>query len=101
MTVFVQDGRIVDAFNPGRVAEMEVDLMGGEIVRGMISVGSKLGMQEIPFDKEPSTSDGVMRDPLIASIPPILGDAGAAIRAIDGKNDCGDGGLSSDEHIQA
>ncbi|KAH7091723.1 composite domain of metallo-dependent hydrolase [Auriculariales sp. MPI-PUGE-AT-0066] len=73
-TVLVQDGRVVQSFSPGRIAETQVDLNGGEIVPGLITIGSKLGMEEIDFTHEASMSDGVIRDPLISGIAPILVD---------------------------
>ncbi|KZV79501.1 composite domain of metallo-dependent hydrolase [Exidia glandulosa HHB12029] len=81
--VSVLNGRVVQEHELGYLRmEETIDLQGGHIVPGLISFGSRLGMEEIA--SEGSTSDGPIIDPLMAGVPSILGDAGAAIRAVDG-----------------
>ncbi|KAL5535125.1 hypothetical protein ACEPAF_3219 [Sanghuangporus sanghuang] len=58
-----------------------VDLKGGAITPGLISIGSNLGLEEI--QGEVSTTDGPVADPLHKDIPSILGDR-LLIRAVDG-----------------
>lgn len=84
-TILVQEGRIVASFSGGAHAEVSIDLAGGEIARGLITIGSKLGLEEVDFMQEMSWTDGGVFDPLAAAVPPILGDPGAAIRAVDGE----------------
>ncbi|EJD36586.1 composite domain of metallo-dependent hydrolase [Auricularia subglabra TFB-10046 SS5] len=79
-TVFVQDGRVVDAVTTA--VKEQVDLQGGHIVPGFVTIGSHLGLEEIA--SEQSTTDGGVIDPLMMGVPSVLGDAGAAIRAVDG-----------------
>lgn len=59
-----------------------VDLEGGSISPGLVSFGSRLGLQTI-FE-EPSTNDGVVFDPLEKQTVDILGGDTAMIRAVDG-----------------
>lgn len=59
-----------------------IDLEGGEIVPGLVSFGSPLGLQHI--DQEPSTNDGDVPDPLVKSIPKIMGGDTMIVRASDG-----------------
>ena len=49
---------------------------------GLITYGSPLGLDNI--DREPSTNDGSVLDPLTAEVPSILGGGGSVIRAVDG-----------------
>lgn len=58
-----------------------VDLEGGAIQPGLVTYGSKLGLQEIAMEK--STVDGPVFDPLTHTIPKILGED-TVIRAADG-----------------
>ena len=58
-----------------------VDLEGGAIQPGLVTYGSKLGLQEIAMEK--STVDGPIFDPLTHAIPKILGEE-TVIRAADG-----------------
>lgn len=58
-----------------------VDLEGGAIQPGLVTYGSKLGLQEIAMEK--STVDGPVSDPLVHTIPKILGEE-TVIRAADG-----------------
>ncbi|EIN11328.1 composite domain of metallo-dependent hydrolase [Punctularia strigosozonata HHB-11173 SS5] len=59
-----------------------VDLEGGSLAPGLISVGSQLGLEEIRG--EPSTQDGNVHDPLSGPVPKIVGGDYAVIRAVDG-----------------
>ncbi|OBZ68134.1 hypothetical protein A0H81_11870 [Grifola frondosa] len=58
-----------------------VDVRGGSVAPGLVTFGAPLGLEEI--SSESSTNDGYVYDPLLQSIPAILGD-GALIRAVDG-----------------
>jgi hypothetical protein len=89
-TVVIQAGKIICA-SAGGCLEAEsalkysntivIDLHGGAVSPGLLSFGSPLGLQDIT--SEPSTSDGVVFDPLIMPIPNIVNET-AAIRAVDG-----------------
>ncbi|KAI0643981.1 carbohydrate esterase family 9 protein [Trametes meyenii] len=59
-----------------------IDLEGGAISPGLVTVGSSLGLEEIR--SEASTSDGTVIDPLSHVVPEIVGGDGALIRASDG-----------------
>ncbi|THU95633.1 carbohydrate esterase family 9 protein [Dendrothele bispora CBS 962.96] len=59
-----------------------VDLEGGSLSPSLLTFGSPLGLSNI--DQEDSTNDGVVLDPLIASVPKIVGGDSALIRAVDG-----------------
>lgn len=59
-----------------------VDLQGGSLAPGLTTFGSPIGLAEIRL--EPSTTDGVVKDPLTGSVPGIVGGNDAAIRAVDG-----------------
>jgi len=63
------------------LAARTVDLEGGALQPGLVTYGSKLGLQEIAMEK--STGDGPVFDPLTHAIPKILGDE-TVIRAADG-----------------
>ncbi|KAF9460668.1 carbohydrate esterase family 9 protein [Collybia nuda] len=90
-TVIVRDGRIV-CFSgksdlvqcaEGKQEDLEViDLQGGSIAPGLTTFGSPIGLVEIRL--EPSTTDGVVFDPLIGGAPTIIGGDDAVIRAVDG-----------------
>ena len=74
-TVYVRNGRVVVSAD-GEVRAMvqeEVDLRGGQIVPGLVTVGSPLGLEEIR--SEGSMTDGTVIDPLLMGVPPVLGDA--------------------------
>ncbi|KAJ4473612.1 carbohydrate esterase family 9 protein [Lentinula aciculospora] len=58
-----------------------VDLQGGSISPALLFYGSPLGLQHITL--EPSTTDGVIHDPLSSDAPSILGNS-TLIRAADG-----------------
>ena len=59
-----------------------VDLEGGSLSPGLITYGAPVGLEEI--NQEPSTTDGVVPDPLLGSVPKVVGGDGALIRAVDG-----------------
>ncbi|KAF8914186.1 carbohydrate esterase family 9 protein [Gymnopilus junonius] len=58
-----------------------LDTHGGFISPGLMSFGSRLGLEEIT--SEPSTSDGEKYDAFRKDVPRILHDAGAVVRAAD------------------
>lgn len=59
-----------------------VDLEGGAISPGLVTVGSPLGLEEMT--SEESTIDGYVLDPLTHVVPEIVGGNGMLIRAADG-----------------
>lgn len=59
-----------------------VDLEGGAVSPGLVSVGSPLGLEEMT--SEESTIDGYVLDPLTHAVPEIAGGNGMLIRAADG-----------------
>ncbi|KAI0639278.1 carbohydrate esterase family 9 protein [Trametes polyzona] len=59
-----------------------VDLQGGALSPGLVTVGSALGLEEIT--SEPTTIDGYVFDPLTGAVPEIVGGKGAVVRAADG-----------------
>lgn len=59
-----------------------VDLEGGAVSPGLVTVGSPLGLEEIT--SEDSTIDGYVLDPLTHVVPEIVGGNGAVVRAADG-----------------
>jgi imidazolonepropionase-like amidohydrolase len=59
-----------------------VDLNGGDLTTGLVASSAALGLAEIAL--EPSTTDGVVADPLLANVPQILGGEQSLIRAVDG-----------------
>lgn len=59
-----------------------VDLKGGAIGPGFVSAGSTVGLQEIAM--EASTTDGYVADPLLGSLPKVLGGDFSLIKAVDG-----------------
>lgn len=71
--------KMASELNP---VSLTIDLEGGSISPGFVSFGSPLGLQHI--DREPSTNDGVVYDPLLQSIPDILGGNSAIIHTADG-----------------
>ncbi|KAI0635342.1 carbohydrate esterase family 9 protein [Trametes polyzona] len=85
-TVVVREGRLAcvgacQLSEAGEDAEY-IDLEGGAVSPGLVSVGSPLGLEEIR--SEPTTRDGVVLDPLAQVVPEIAGGGGALIRAADG-----------------
>ncbi|KAH0583360.1 hypothetical protein H2248_008989 [Termitomyces sp. 'cryptogamus'] len=63
-----------------------VDLQGGSLAPGLTTFGSHLGLVEILL--EASTSDGIVRDPLVGSstghVPGAAGGDEAVMRTVDG-----------------
>ncbi|PFH51544.1 hypothetical protein AMATHDRAFT_175162 [Amanita thiersii Skay4041] len=59
-----------------------IDLEGGSISPGLISVGSPLGSNTIDF--ETSTSDGMSIDPLLKPVPQVIGGDFTVPQAVDG-----------------
>lgn len=59
-----------------------IDLQGGSISPGLVSVGTNLGLQHIAM--EPSTTDGVVYDVFSKNTPSIVGGDHSVIRAVDG-----------------
>ena len=92
--VVVKDGEIacagVHATCASLLASLEgddddvelVDLHGGALSPALTSYGSPLGTQEI--QGEPSTSDGVVPDPLRFDPPALLSGGAAVVHAVDG-----------------
>lgn len=87
--VAVRDGKLVCADAGSACAEyraspdaLTIDLEGGALGPGIVSAGSALGLQEIAL--EDSTTDGFVLDPLLGSVPKILGGNYALIKAVDG-----------------
>ena len=68
-----------EQFKP--LANRIVDLEGGAIQPGLVTYGSKLGLEEIAMEK--STVDGPIFDPLTHTVPKILGEE-TVIKAADG-----------------
>lgn len=58
-----------------------LDTRGGAVSPGLMSFGSRLGLEEIA--SEPSTTDGDRYDAFRKDVPRILDDAGAVVRAVD------------------
>ncbi len=83
--VVVQDGRIVCHGVTSNCATYVatiptvVDLQGGSLQPGLVTVGSSLGLQEIAMEE--STTDGMSFDPMHGEIPSI---APHLPRAVDG-----------------
>ncbi|KAL6305041.1 carbohydrate esterase family 9 protein [Sparassis latifolia] len=68
---------------PALMAAAEIiDVHGGSVSPGLVTYGSPLGLEEI--SAELSTNDGVVYDPLVDKVPPVLGGDGAIVRAVDG-----------------
>lgn len=89
--VFITDGR-VSCISSGAlpcpesfedVEEIVIDLAGGSLGPGLTSFGSLLGLSEIKL--EPSTTDGVVIDPLQKNMPVILStdEDSSVVRAAD------------------
>ncbi|KAJ7086055.1 hypothetical protein B0H15DRAFT_939618 [Mycena belliarum] len=83
--VLVKGGVVAWAGSDAKMAPVHggltVDLQGGSIAPGLVSVGSQLGLQEIAM--EDSTADGRVFDPLEMEMPTILGER-ILMRAADG-----------------
>lgn len=83
--VIVYDGKLVCSgacsryLNDDKHAEI-INLEGGSIVPGLTVYGPSLGLAEIRL--EPSTTDGIVSNPLASDPPAVLGDS--LIRAVDG-----------------
>ncbi|KAF7332041.1 Carbohydrate esterase family 9 protein [Mycena kentingensis (nom. inval.)] len=85
-TVVMDGGRIVCAGNDCIRGEqernaIEIDLRGGVIVPGMLTFGSRLGVEEI--SSEPSSGTGIGLNALVGRVPQIMHDAGATTFAVD------------------
>ncbi|KAI0340770.1 hypothetical protein BDW22DRAFT_1359586 [Trametopsis cervina] len=61
--------------------EIEIDLKGGSVGPGLMTVGSPLGIEEI--QSELSTGDGLHFDALRGDVPSIMGDIGGLVKAVD------------------
>ncbi|EAU91444.1 amidohydrolase [Coprinopsis cinerea okayama7 len=72
----------IAAVNSGGIRPPIVDLDGGSIAPGFLTFGSPLGLQNIAA--EASTNDGDILDPLVNSLPNIMGGDTAIVRASDG-----------------
>lgn len=59
-----------------------IDLRGGSIAPAFIAFGSPFGLQEI--DRETSTGDGIIFDPLFKPIAEIIGGDTSIVHALDG-----------------
>ncbi|KAI0778058.1 carbohydrate esterase family 9 protein [Trametes elegans] len=59
-----------------------IDLEGGALSPGLVTIGSALGLEEITAEE--STIDGYVLDPLMNSVPEVVGGKGQLIRAADG-----------------
>ncbi|KAF8664356.1 hypothetical protein AX16_000728 [Volvariella volvacea WC 439] len=90
-TVVTQNGKVMCIGNTserGCISAFDttsatlVDLEGGSISPGLVSFGSPLGLQHIEL--EPSTNDGQIFDPLVKSVPEILGGDTFIAKASDG-----------------
>ncbi|PPQ65953.1 hypothetical protein CVT26_010715 [Gymnopilus dilepis] len=84
-TVIVEDGRMtcIGKCEDSLTADAVVlDTAGGVISPGLMTFGSRLGLEEIT--SEPSTNDGRRYDAFKLDVPRILDDAGAVVRAVDG-----------------
>ncbi|KAJ7490396.1 carbohydrate esterase family 9 protein [Mycena galericulata] len=62
-------------------ADDYVDLNGGSVSPGLMTLGSPLGLEEIR--SEPSTGDGSTFDAFRERVPAILNDPGAVVQAAD------------------
>ncbi|KJA29058.1 hypothetical protein HYPSUDRAFT_211640 [Hypholoma sublateritium FD-334 SS-4] len=90
VTVFVREGSIVCYGGQDTCAtyidnsddNITIDLEGGSIAPGLISYGCGLGLEDIIL--EPSTTDGLLFDPLNKDPPRIVGGSTNLIRAVDG-----------------
>ena len=83
-TVVVENGRMTCigvhcADSSGDTTE--IDLHGGTISPGLMSYGSRLGLEEIA--SEVSTTDGESYDAFKDNVPKILDDVGGVVRAMD------------------
>lgn len=85
----VEEGKIICAGGESSCASYfttsstkQVNLRGGSITPGLISIGTYLGLQEISM--ESSTVDGLVFDPLRDKVPSVIGGDTSVIRAVDG-----------------
>lgn len=60
---------------------LSIDLHGGSVGPGIVTYGSRLGLEEI--DGEISTGDGLILDPYYKEVPKILSDTAGVVRAVD------------------
>jgi hypothetical protein len=63
-------------------ADEHVNLEGGSVSPGLMTFGSRLGLEEI--QDEPPTGDGSSFDAFTEKVPAILNDPGAVVMAVDG-----------------
>lgn len=59
-----------------------IDLRGGSIAPAFVAFGSPFGLQEI--DREMSTGDEIIFDPLFKPVPQIIGGDTSIMHALDG-----------------
>ncbi|ESK94416.1 carbohydrate esterase family 9 protein [Moniliophthora roreri MCA 2997] len=62
-------------------AQTTIDLDGGSISPGLLTFGSRLGLEEMA--SEPSTGDGMPYNAFAADVPRILQDVGGLVKASD------------------
>ena len=60
---------------------LSIDLHGGSIGPGILTYGSRLGLEEI--EGEMSTGDGLIQNPYSEEVPKILADTAGVVRAVD------------------
>ncbi|KAL4247136.1 hypothetical protein ABKN59_001342 [Abortiporus biennis] len=86
-TVVLADGEISCVgrdgwcFAAAENADTTIDIHGGMVGPGLMTVGSRLGTEEMGF--ETSTGPGISFNPYIKNVPKVLEDAGGLVRAAD------------------
>ncbi|KAF9268136.1 carbohydrate esterase family 9 protein [Marasmius fiardii PR-910] len=86
--VVVENGEIVCVGEPelcssaARDAYHVISLHGGSVSPGLMTFGSRLGLQE--FMDEPSADDGRLYNAFSFDVPRVLHDVGGIVRAVDG-----------------
>ncbi|KAL0949372.1 hypothetical protein HGRIS_009441 [Hohenbuehelia grisea] len=85
-TVVVEDGHIVCVGSAlkclgSKHASVDIDLRGGAVVPGLMSVGAPLGVEEIA--EEPSTGPGVLYDAFLRDVPEVMDDLTGIVPAMD------------------
>ncbi|CCM03596.1 uncharacterized protein FIBRA_05734 [Fibroporia radiculosa] len=76
-------GKYAACITPSLLADAQViDTRGGSVAPGLATFGAPLGLEEIAG--ESSTKDGNVYDPLLQTVPSVVGGNGALIRAADG-----------------
>ncbi|KAG7096768.1 hypothetical protein E1B28_004179 [Marasmius oreades] len=86
--VVVENGVIVCVGEPelcssaARDPDHRINLHGGSVSPGLMTFGSRLGLQE--FMDEPSTGDGSLYNAFAFDTPRVLHDVGGIVRAVDG-----------------